>query len=278
MKIDVHVHVTPPDIIRDYKKISEKEPYFEMLSNSPHNKFAATEEVINEMDACGFDKSVIFGFGFKDIGLCRYANDYVAESVRRFPDRLIGFLVAPPSDKEAEREVYRSFENGLRGAGELFTHSQKFDVTDNGSISSFMGACKELSLPVMLHTNEPIGHYYLGKVNLPLSHIETFIKNNPGLKVILAHFGGGILFYELMKSVRRAFKDVYYDTAAMPFLYQNEVYKAIEEIGIADKLLFGSDFPLLSPNRYDKGLGESKISSKTKEMILGGNAAKLFNL
>ena len=102
MKIDVHVHITPPDIIRDYEKTGEREPYFAMLSGSPLNRFATAEDVISQMDACGFDKSVVFGFGFKDIGLCAYVNDYTAECVKRFPKRLIGFLTVPPAHKDAE--------------------------------------------------------------------------------------------------------------------------------------------------------------------------------
>lgn len=277
MKIDVHVHITPPDIAKDYKKIGEKEPYFAMLSNSPQNKFATAEDVVAEMDVCGFDKSVVFGFGFKDIGLCRYVNDYVAECVSKYPDRLIGFLTVPPTASGVECEILRSVENGLKGVGELFAEGQQFDIADTKGMASFCRICSELSLPVMLHANEQIGHYYPGKVNLAFSDIEIFVRNNPGLKIILAHFGGGILFYELMKEIRKSFKNVYYDTSAMPFLYGSEIYKVIENIGIADKLLFGSDFPLLSPVRYEKGLKTSGISREAENMILGENFERLFN-
>ena len=276
MKIDVHVHITPPDITRDYKKIGEKEPYFAMLSDSPQNKFATVEDVVAEMDMYGFDKSVVFGFGFKDIGLCGYVNDYVAECVKKYPERLIGFLTVPPTDSGAEREIIRSVQNGLKGIGELFTHGQQFDIADLEGLASFCGICNEMNLPVMLHTNEQIGHSYPGKVNLSFKDIELFARDNPSLKIILAHLGGGILFYELMKEIRSLFKNLYYDTAAMPFLYDSKLYKVIEDIGIAHKLLFGSDFPLLSPVRYEKGLKVSGIRQETEEMILGGNFKRLI--
>jgi hypothetical protein len=91
-KIDMHVHVTPEDISGNWQKYAEKEPYFGMLSNSPKNKFACAEEIVSELDAAGFDKAVIFGFGFRDMGLCRYVNDYVIEKVKEFSSRLIGYI------------------------------------------------------------------------------------------------------------------------------------------------------------------------------------------
>ncbi len=104
MKIDIHVHVTPPDIIRDWEKIAEKEPYFRLLSESPVNKFASAEDIAAAVDEDGFDRAVIFGFGFQDMGLCRYVNDYVIEKAREFPDKLIGFSAVLPQHPEVERE------------------------------------------------------------------------------------------------------------------------------------------------------------------------------
>ena len=77
MKIDVHVHITPPDLIKDWEQYSVKEPYFRMLSESPVNKFATAEQAVEALEADGFDMGVAFGFGFQDMGLCRYVNDYV---------------------------------------------------------------------------------------------------------------------------------------------------------------------------------------------------------
>ena len=65
MKIDFHVHVTPPDIIKDWKKICDRESYFRLLSESPVNKFATAEDIVAELDNSGVDKAVIFGFAFR---------------------------------------------------------------------------------------------------------------------------------------------------------------------------------------------------------------------
>ncbi len=116
MKIDIHVHVTPPDIIRDWKKIAEKEPYFKLLSESPVNKFATAEQIVEAMDKDGFDKAVIFGFGFQDMGLCRYVNDYVMEKAKEFPEKLIGFASVLPQHPEVEKELIRSVEGAFEAS------------------------------------------------------------------------------------------------------------------------------------------------------------------
>ncbi|WP_207643273.1 amidohydrolase family protein [Cellulosilyticum ruminicola] len=68
-----------------------------------------------------------------------------------------------------------------------------------------------------MHTNEPIGHDYVGKTNTPLKDLEAFVNHHPELKIVLAHWGGGIFMYEMMKEVRERFKNVYYDNAATVF-------------------------------------------------------------
>ena len=131
-------------------------------------------------------------------------------------------------------------------------------------------------MPVLLHVNEPVGHYYPGKVSTSLKEMESFIEQYPELIVILAHWGGGLPFYELMKEMREKLKNVYYDNAASVFLYSPGIYRTAETLGITDKLLFGSDFPLLSPARYEKGIEESGMSEEFREKLMGGNAQQLL--
>ena len=120
MKMDSHIHITPPDIIRDYKKIGEKEPYFRLLSETKHNKFATYEQVAQHLKDSQFDHGVVFGFAFQDMGLCRYVNDYTIEAIRNHPE-LIGFMVLPIGHKEMEKEQDPK-EKGITLGGGGFCH------------------------------------------------------------------------------------------------------------------------------------------------------------
>jgi len=276
MKIDFHVHVTPPEIIKKWKKYAKKEKYFSLLSKNPHNKYACAEDIVAALDESGFDRAVVFGFAFKDQGLCRLVNDYVIEKTRQFPGKLTGFISVSPNAKGAEKEIERCYAAGLIGVGELYPDGQDFNIDNKKETRVLTGACVELNIPLILHVNEPVGHDYIGKNDIPLKKIEKFVINSQNLKIILAHFGGGIFFYETMKEIREKFRDVYYDTAAAPFLYDSRIYSAVKALGVCDKILFGSDFPLLPPSRYLPALEKSGLSPEEIQLILGANAEKLL--
>jgi len=289
MKIDCHVHITPPDIIANWEKYAEKEPYFALLCGSRNNKFATAEDVIAALEGENalFDRAVVFGFAFRDNGLCRYVNDYVIEKVRQYPKRLTGFCVASPCggsrssesrNSEGAKEVERCFSHGLSGVGELFPQGQGFDPANEKETVEITGVCRDLDIPILLHANEPVGHFYPGKTDVTIKQIEAFVTNNPALKIILAHWGGGLFFYETMGEIKEKFKNVYYDTAASPFLYDERIYSIAKTMGLCEKILFGSDFPLLQHSRYIAALEKSGFSIEEKQLILGENAKNLLKI
>ncbi len=81
-----------------------------------------------------------------------------------------------------------------------------------------------------------------------------------------------------MPEVAEAFKNVYFDTAATPFLYKPQIFEHVADIVGSDKILFGSDYPLLSPKRVIGQLESVELSLEDRAKILGGNAQKLLSL
>ncbi len=112
-----------------------------------------------------------------------------------------------------------------------------------------------------------------------LGLLGKLAKEFPENIIVLAHWGGGIFFYNLLKKeVRDTLKNVCFDTAASPFLYDPEIYKTAIRFAGQDKVLFGSDFPLLKPSRYFRELGEAGLSKEEIRNICGENAKKLLKL
>lgn len=278
MKIDFHIHVTPDDLIRDYKSIYDKEPYWALLAESPINKFASGEQVIADLDNNGFNLGVVTGFSFRDLGLCRYVNDYTIELVKRYPDRIIGMMAISPREKGFEAEFNRCIDAGLSGVGEMFLSGQGIDSSRKEDLAGLMGLAKEADIPVVIHSNEPVGHDYVGKAPVTPKEICKIALDFPENKLVFAHFGGGLPFYELMKELGPGLSNVYYDTAAGIYLYRPEIFRVFREIGIIHKLLFGSDFPLLSIGRYRTYFEKSGLSADELQMVLGKNACRLLNL
>ena len=231
------------------------------------------------MNEQGIDRSVVFGFPWENSDTFKRHNDYIIESVNRYPDRLTGFSCFSPFSQQAAREAERCFEAGLSGVGELATYGYGLSSRFLDSIKDLMSLCARLDAPLLLHTNEPVGHFYPGKAPMSLFQIYRFIKAYPENRIVLAHWGGGIFFYRLMKKeVAKVMERVWIDTAASPFLYSPEIYlRAVDIIG-HEKILFGSDYPLIRPRRYFDEMEASGLHGIAMESIKGSNAARLLGL
>ena len=270
--IDCHVHVYPPEIIRDAAVIGKNEPYFELLSTGKVHKWAAAEDVIAAMDRDGIDVSWIFGFAFKDPGLCALCNEYVIEAVRKYPTRLKGLAVVPPCAHGAGNEIARCREQGLVGVGEIFPGGQDFDISDVRQTWRLAGAVAEAGMFLLVHSAEPVGHDYPGKGNTGPREAAEFCLHHPEVEVVFAHFGGGLWMYELMPEMQLALSNAYYDSAAWPWLYEPSLLRAMEAAGVLRKLFYGSDFPILGYPKYEKMIAASGVERGEVEKFLHHNA------
>lgn len=279
MIIDFHTHVFPPDIKKKRSKYIERDPCLAMLYSDPKAKMATAEELIAAMDEAGVDISVILNIGWTTHELCVETNDYIIDAVSRYPGRLVGFCsVQPNSPRAAVAEIERCARAGMKGMGEMRPDIQLFDLGDEVVMGPLVEALKEHNLVLLLHASEPIGHEYPGKGLVFPDILYPFIASFPGLPVVCAHWGGGLPFYALMPEVKKAMADVYFDSAASPFLYTPEVYRRVIELVGADKVLFGSDYPLLAPGRLLKEIDTLGLDGETRERLLAGNALKLLGI
>jgi len=137
---------------------------------------------------------------------------------------------------------------------------------------------KEYNLTLLLHASEPLGHDYPGKGLMFPDILYPFITSFPDLTVVCAHWGGGLPFYALMPEVKKAMANVYFDSAASPFLYTPQVYRQVIQLVGADRVLFGSDYPLLAPGRLLKEIETLDLAGETKALVLAGNALRLLGI
>jgi predicted TIM-barrel fold metal-dependent hydrolase len=279
MVIDFHTHIFPKGIRENREAYFASEPAFKLLYSLPGSKLVGAQEIVAAMDRQGVDKSVIFGFPWKKSQTFIKHNDYILEAVARYPKRLIGLCCLDPFSRDAVTEALRCLEGGLAGIGELAFYQSGIDDEALDKLAPLMQICRDKDLPVLIHTNEPVGHMYPGKTPHTLKQIYDLVKKFPENVIVLAHWGGGIFFFALLKKeVRGSLKNVYFDTAASPFLYAPEIYRYAKDIVGLDKILFGSDFPLINPARYFRELDISGLSKAEIESICGLNAAQLFKL
>jgi hypothetical protein len=129
----------------------------------------------------------------------------------------------------------------------------------------------------LTHSSEPVGHQYIGKGSITPDLLYSFILSFPDLKLVCAHWGGGLPFYALMPEVGKALTNVFFDTAATIWLYQPQIFKQVSDIIGSDKILFGTDYPLISPNRIIAQIQSLELPEEDKAKILGGNAQRLLS-
>lgn len=256
----------------------ERDAWFATLYENPKHRLASAEDVIVSMAEAGVDRTVIFGFPWRDAGLCREHNDYLIESVRKYPDKLIGFATVQPLDAGDAKELARCIEAGLSGLGELGPDGQRFDISDRWALEASAEVLQQYDLPLLTHSSEPMGHEYPGKGETFPWKLLKLIQNFPDLKIILAHWGGGLPFYELMPEVAEACRNVYYDTAASTYLYRFDIFLAMARIVGADRILWGTDYPLLSQAKFLRRVRETGLQQDELAAVLGGNAARLLGL
>jgi hypothetical protein len=269
----------PPGIKERRDKYLGRDACFSLLYAEPKAKLITAEELVTAMDEYEIDKAVVLNLGWTSHELCVETNDYILESIDRFPNRLIGFCtVQPLAGDEAIKELERCARNGAKGIGEMRPDVQGFDFKDNSVTKPLIEVVIEKDLIFLTHTSEPVGHQYFGKGRITPEVIYPLIVNFPDLKLVCAHWGGGLPFYALMPEVGEALSNVYFDTAATPFLYKPQIFKQVADIIGSDKILFGSDYPLLSPKRIIDQLESAGFSRQDRVKILGGNAKRLLSL
>jgi predicted TIM-barrel fold metal-dependent hydrolase len=248
-----------------------------LLYSQPKAKLATAEELLASMDEAGIDLSVVLNAGWVSHELCVKTNDYILDSVSRYPRRLVGFCAIQPRARDAAiAEIERCAGAGAKGIGELRSDVQDFDLADKTTMGPVVDAALKHDLIFLTHSSEPVGHEYFGKGRITPAILYSFITAFPNLKLVCAHWGGGLPFYALMPEVAKILANVFFDTAATVFLYKPEIFQQVSSIISSDRILFGTDYPLMHQNRVIAQVQSTRLSAKDKAKILGGNARKLL--
>ncbi len=290
--IDCHVHHYPPKVIADPAGWASRmgETHWAALMSRPGKHpqgWADSRQLIGDMDAAGVEKVVLTGWYWEHQETCELQNAYFLQCVRDEPDRFLALAaVQPAAGLHAFDETRRAVEEGCAGIGEILPRAQRFEMRNH----TWLKICEwaeAQGVPVNLHATETAGHEYAGRMPTPLDEYLWLAGQFYDLKIILSHWGGGLPFYELNPKVRRNLKNVFYDTAASPLLYESRVWQTVCNITGPDKILFGSDYPLiLYPKKRDRPdfaclieeAQQSGLSGAALGKILSANARRIFGL
>lgn len=291
--IDCHIHRYPPEVIKDpsgWALLMGEAHWGRLVAPSKGfslQGWADRRRLFEDMDRAGIEKVVMLGWYWECQATCELQNRWHLDWLKEDPGRLLAFAAVQPGEgDQAFDAVRRAIDGGCRGIGEMMPVVQGF-ARNHPTWLKILQWAQENGIPVNMHVTDPVGHEYAGKIETPLSDFQWIARQFPDLKLILSHWGGGLPFYELNKSQREDFKNVYYDTAAGPLLYEPDIWRRVCDLVGPDKILFGSDYPLLLYPGKSKETGftllldearQSGLTEEELEKILSANARKLFGL
>jgi predicted TIM-barrel fold metal-dependent hydrolase len=277
--VDAHTHAFPPDWVGDRSHLLKRDRWFSELFEAPLAKMVDATGLLSAMNEAGVAQAVVCGWPWADPGLCREHNDFLAAASREGGGRLAWLGSIAPASPDAAIEAERCLSLGASGIGELNADAQGFELTDARALQDVASVLTAAGAPLLLHSSEPLGHHYPGKGTATPDRLIALLEACPDLPLVLAHWGGGLPFYELMPEVAALARNVVYDTAASTYLYRPGVFRTVLDIVGPERVLWGSDHPVLGMGRFLKRtLGSAGLRSDELEPVLAGNARRIYGL
>ncbi|MEM1515066.1 MAG: amidohydrolase family protein [Candidatus Bathyarchaeia archaeon] len=216
------------------------------------------------------------------------SNQEIADLVKRNPNRFIGFGSVNPNRNKyyVEAKLQEISALNLKGV-KLLPTVQLFNPSENKNFEKICEYCEKNKKIILYHTGCDPGPWedpIISEDANPKYLAKVLEKYSPG--IILAHSGSysawysGIWFKEALE-LGKKFDNVYFDTAAVSsFIFSERNLNRIKETVGLDRLLFGSDYPVVwgSDMKYEVSFIKScrYLTDKEKEKILGLNAMELL--
>jgi hypothetical protein len=225
--------------------------------------FDPPEKLVPLLDEAGIDRAAVMTY--VDLpGSNPAALEYVAESVARYPDRLIGFARLNPNYR---RDALGALE---RAVGELGFRGVKLHPTTTlahpagEATVELMRRCGQLGVPVLFHCGDD-------PYTTPQA-IEAGARAAPDAAVVLGHMGGYFHVDDAIAAAERQ-PNLYLETSAMPYPWK--IAEAVSRVG-PERVLFGSDGPGCNPALEVHKVRMLGLTPEAEALVLGGSASRLL--
>ena len=278
--IDVHVHVEVDD---DGHTSMGGEL---MEASAKHFKTGHRTPTVDEIAQTYRDRSmaaVVFTVDHEAAtGHPPIRNEFVAEAAARHPDVLIPFASVDPRRGRAAVAAARRLvrDHGVRGF-KLHPSLQGFDPTDR-TVYPLYEAIAELAVPVVFHTGQTgigAGLRGGGGVRLALSNpmlLDEVAATFPELTIVMAH--PSFPWQDEALAVATHKSNVWIDLSGWaPKYFPPNLVRYANSL-LKDKVLFGSDFPVITPDRWLADFEQLDIKPEVRPLILKHNASRLLGL
>jgi uncharacterized protein len=271
--MDTHVHIESPPSGNAADEAAKK--YFGS-TNAPTKPEDLAEYYRSRKIGC-----VVFSVDERLTGRPQVPNEEVLQLARRHSDFMIAFAsVDPTRGAEAVAEARRLVGLGVRGF-KLHPPLQQFHANDR-SVYPFYEVLAEAKLPVVIHTGHSgIGTGMPGGGGIRLKYgnpmdIDDVAVDFPDMPIILAH--PSFPWQDEAISICLHKPQVYIDLSGWSPRYFSPILIQYANTLLKHKMLFGSDYPLITPDRWIADFEKIAIRDEVRPLILKENAVRLLNL
>lgn len=260
--IDAHCHVYP-DKIAEKASVSTGN-FYEFDHRTEDGRIST---LVKEGSEAGISHYVIQSVATtpSQVGSI---NEFIARTVKQSNGLMTGLGTLHPDTEDVESAVDKIIELGLKGV-KLHPDIQRFELDCKKSMHIFE-VC-EGRLPMLLHTGD--SRYDYSNYNRLIPVLEAF----PKLQVIGAHFGGWSMWEEATEHIHK-YENLIVDCSSSLYALSPETSVRLIRTYGADRVLFGSDYPVFTPTTEVKLFMNLDLAEEEREKILWDNAAKLFGI
>ena len=262
--VDAHCHIYPDGIAR--KAVRAVDRFYDGLPADPHDGTVKT--LIGLGNASGIDHFVVHSVA-TTARQVPAINSFIAAEMRELPDRLTGLGSMHPEAEDPEKDLEAILKLGLHGV-KLHPDIQQFRVDDPKAMRIFE-LCQAAALPVVVHTGDSRYDYSNPK------SVASVLRAFPKLKFVGAHLGGWSVWEEAVR-VLADFENLMVDTSSSFYWLSPERVREIIRTYGAERILFGTDYPMWDPRPEIGYLLGLLLSDEELMKILWNNAADLFSI
>ncbi len=267
--IDIHVHPYTEEVL------AVTPEWFWGHARKTFNfdgKPITVDDMVRSMDEAGVELAALLAFDCETTHGWRVPNEMVADLVAQRPDRFVGFASVDPNKHQlAIEELEHAVRDlGMRGL-KLHPPTQHFYPNDRAHYPLWAKA-EELGIPVLVHTghNQSGGRMQYGDP----THLDEVALDFPNLRLILAHFG--FPWVNQAISVTWIRRNCYLELSGWSPKYIPEtVWKYAKGI-FPDRVLFGTDAPVMTAQRWLRDFEEIDLPEDVKRKILYTNSRRLL--
>ena len=260
--IDSHCHIYPEKIAA--KAVAGTDRFYDTVAAC----LGTPADLLEVNRQAGIDHSVVQSVATTPKQV-RSINDFIAETVASAPDRLTGLGTLHPNSDDLRGDVEHLIGLGLKGV-KLHPDIQNFKVDDYRCLKIYE-LCEEFGLPILMHTGDK--RYDNSNPNRLIPILTIYDR----LLIIGAHFGGWSIWEEASHVLCNMPNLIVDCSSAMPWISDELTVEIIRRYG-ADRVLFGTDYPMWSPIKELDRFMNLPLTDEERRMILSENVRKVYNI